>query len=86
MILDQSVFDPTPVACDGLLVIVDPHVGSRRPGRRKDGDWPAPILAKLECCVSIANASNLATVSLVNNFVSDVYTVEILNAIMIQSI
>lgn len=53
-----------PVACAGLLVIGDPHVSSRRPGRRKDPDWPAAILAKLEACVAIANARDLLPVLL----------------------
>ena len=53
-----------PVACGGLLVIGDPHVSSRRPGRRKDPDWPAPVLAKLERCVAIANERGLAPIIL----------------------
>jgi hypothetical protein len=64
MILDGPPCDLGPIACAGLLVIGDPHVGSRRPGRRKDADWPAPILAKLERCVAIANARDLAPVIL----------------------
>jgi hypothetical protein len=39
-------------------------VGSRRPGRRKDPDWPAPVLAKLEHCAAIARERGLATVIL----------------------
>jgi hypothetical protein len=84
MILDQSIFDPTPVACDGLLVIGDPHLGSRRPGRRKDGDWPAPILAKLERCVAIANARNLAPVILGDIFERAVEPDESLKARLIR--
>ena len=53
-----------PIACEGLLVIGDPHVSSRRPGRRKDASWPSPVLAKLERCVALANAQNLAPVLL----------------------
>lgn len=52
------------VACNGLLIIGDPHVGSRRPGRRKDEIWPQPVLAKLERCVAIANERRLAVVIL----------------------
>lgn len=51
-------------ACNGLLVIGDPHVGSRRPGRRKDVLWPQPVLAKLEHCVDLANRRDLAVVIL----------------------
>lgn len=53
-----------PVVSNGLLVIGDPHVGSRRPGRRKDAVWPQAVLAKLERCVVIANERNLAPVIL----------------------
>lgn len=64
MILARERLDAAPVACSGLLVIGDPHVSSRRPGRRKDPDWPAPILAKLEHCVALANERDLAPVLL----------------------
>jgi len=53
-----------PVSCDGLLVIGDPHVGSRRPGRRKDAVWPQAVLAKLDRCAAIANERGLAPVIL----------------------
>ncbi|AWM88226.1 metallophosphoesterase [Microvirga sp. 17 mud 1-3] len=62
MILSGDRLEPR--ACNGLLVIGDPHVGSRRPGRRKDELWPQPVLAKLEHCVGIANAQDLAVVIL----------------------
>lgn len=52
------------IACDGVLVIGDPHVGSRRPGRRKDAVWPQAVLGKLERCVAIANERGLAVVIL----------------------
>lgn len=64
MILGRERLDAAPVACAGLLVIGDPHVSSRRPGRRKDPDWPAPILGKLEHCVALANDRDLAPVLL----------------------
>ncbi|TNC13317.1 hypothetical protein FF100_10900 [Methylobacterium terricola] len=64
MILGRERLDAAPVPCAGLLVIGDPHVSSRRPGRRKDPDWPAPVLAKLEHCVALANARDLAPVLL----------------------
>ena len=51
-------------SCDGLLIIGDLHVSSRRPGRRKDAAWPGPILAKLERCVVVANERNLLPVLL----------------------
>lgn len=53
-----------PLRCDGLLIIGDPHVGSRRPGRRTDPDWPGPVLAKLDRCAAIAREHRLATIIL----------------------
>lgn len=53
-----------PVAASGLLLIGDPHVGSRRPGRRKDETWPSAILGKLEACLRLANERDLAPVLL----------------------
>jgi DNA repair exonuclease SbcCD nuclease subunit len=53
-----------PVTCEGILVIGDPHVGSRRPGRRKDAVWPQAVLSKLERCVAIANERQLGVVIL----------------------
>lgn len=64
MILAGELLHGEPVACGGFLIIGDPHVSSRRPGRRKDGDWPNPVLRKLEACVALANAYNLAPVIL----------------------
>lgn len=64
MIVAGDRLHAEPVACGGLLVIGDPHVSSRRPGRRTDPDWPSPVLAKLERCVSIANERDLAPVIL----------------------
>jgi hypothetical protein len=62
MILDGERL--APLRCAGLLIIGDPHVGSRRPGRRKDADWPSPVLAKLEHCAALARDQNLATIIL----------------------
>jgi len=62
MILDGGRLPP--LACRGLLIIGDPHVGSRRPGRRKDPDWPGPVLAKLDHCAALARERGLATIIL----------------------
>jgi len=62
MILTRQRLEP--IACGGLLVIGDPHIGSRRPGRRTDATWPGSILAKLERCVSIANERDLVPIIL----------------------
>ncbi|QFU15535.1 metallophosphoesterase [Microvirga thermotolerans] len=70
--------------CNGLLVIGDPHVGSRRPGRRKDPLWPQPVLAKLEHCVAIANARDLAVVILGDLFDRPVETDEGLKSQLIR--
>ena len=64
MILAGDLLRRGPISCTGLLLIGDPHVSSRRPGRRRDPDWPAPILAKLERCVAIANGRDLAPILL----------------------
>ncbi|HEY8382020.1 MAG TPA: metallophosphoesterase [Microvirga sp.] len=53
-----------PMTARGLLIIGDPHVGSRRPGRRKDALWPGAVLAKLERCVALANEGGLKPVIL----------------------
>jgi DNA repair exonuclease SbcCD nuclease subunit len=52
------------IDCRGVLVIGDPHVGSRRPGRRKDPDWPHPVLRKLEHLAALSREQGLATVIL----------------------
>jgi len=75
-----------PVACNGLLVIGDPHVGSRRPGRRKDAQWPLPVLAKLERCVAIANERQLAVVILGDLFDRPVETDEALKSQLIRTL
>jgi len=49
---------------DGFLFVGDPHLTSRRPGRRKDADFGRTVLAKIEQCVRIANDRNLQLVFL----------------------
>jgi DNA repair exonuclease SbcCD nuclease subunit len=75
-----------PVSCKGVLVIGDPHVGSRRPGRRKDTQWPLPVLAKLERCVAIANERDLAVVILGDLFDRPVETDEALKNQLIRTL
>jgi len=43
----------------GLLLVGDPEITSRRPGRRADPDWPNAILAKLDHAVDVANERRL---------------------------
>lgn len=84
MILTGEQLDP--IACNGILVIGDPHVGSRRPGRRKDAQWPLPVLAKLERCVAIANERGLAVVILGDLFDRPVETDEALKSQLIRTL
>jgi hypothetical protein len=84
MIAAGERLSEAPVACGGLLVIGDPHVGSRRPGRRKDAEWPAPILRKLECCVALANERRLLPVILGDLFEQPVERDEALKARLIR--
>ncbi|ACA20555.1 hypothetical protein M446_6289 [Methylobacterium sp. 4-46] len=86
MILAGERLDAPPVPCAGLLLIGDPHVASRRPGRRKDPDWPAPVLAKLDHCVALANARDLAPVLLGDLFEHPVEPDESLKARLIRTL
>jgi len=72
------------LACNGLLIIGDPHVSSRRPGRRTDAVWPRPVLAKLERCVAIANERGLVPVILGDLFDRPVETDEGLKTQLIR--
>lgn len=54
----------TSKAIDGFLFVGDPHLTSRRPGRRKDADFGRTVLSKIEQCVRIANERNLQMVFL----------------------
>ncbi len=49
---------------DGLLFIGDPHLSSRRPGRRRDPDFVATCLDRLEQSLAVAAAENLLPVIL----------------------
>lgn len=40
---------------DGILFIGDPHLGSRKPGRRKDKDFSGTVLKKIEAAIQICN-------------------------------
>lgn len=48
----------------GLLLVGDPEIGSRRPLRRRDEDWPDAILRKVERVVEVANERRLLVVFL----------------------
>lgn len=49
---------------DGILFIGDPHVWSRKPGRRRDPDFLGTVLGKLAQAARIANERNLLPVCL----------------------
>ena len=47
------------IECNGLMFIGDPHVSSRKPGRRKDDDFGAAILGKIRFLIDICNERRL---------------------------
>ncbi len=53
---------------EGLLLVGDPHLTSVRPGRRRDADFGAAVLAKIETIVDYANARRLVVVFLGDMF------------------
>ena len=48
----------------GILLVGDPHLASRRPGRRRDADFVATSVGKLRAAIEIANARRLVPVIL----------------------
>ncbi|GJD89389.1 hypothetical protein BHAOGJBA_2916 [Methylobacterium hispanicum] len=52
----------------GLLFIGDPHLGSTKPGRRKDVDYGATVLGAVAQAIAIADARRLVPV-----FLGDIY-------------
>lgn len=84
ILTDEDVSARPLLPCRGLLVIGDPHLSSRRPGRRTDPDWPAPILGKLAHCVALANARDLAPVLLGDLFERPVEPDESLKARLVR--
>lgn len=59
---DQTNY-PIPADCNGFLWIGDPHLDSRRPGRRRD-DYAQTVLDKIAQAIAIANAERLIPVFL----------------------
>lgn len=67
---------------DGFLWIGDPHVCSRKVGRRKD-DYLASVLEKLSVCATLSNERNLQAVCLGDLFHrSDDNNLKMLNMLM----
>ena len=83
ILLGNKLYDDV-VDCNGLLIVGDPHVSSRRPGRRTDEDWPGPILAKLEHCAKVSRERGLATVFLGDLFDSAVESDESLKTKLVR--
>src|SRR5215207_1147142 len=52
------------IPAEGILLIGDPHVSSRRPGRRRDDDFVATVIGKLSAAMSVADAGRLVPVIL----------------------
>jgi len=64
MIVSGHLLYSDVIAVSGLLIVGDPHISSKKPGRRKDTNWPTAILRKLEACVAYANEHNLILIIL----------------------
>ena len=52
------------IKAGGLLFIGDPHLGSIKPGRRKDVDFGATVLGAVAQAIAVANARRLVPVFL----------------------
>lgn len=53
---------PSVVDAQGLLFIGDPHLGSIKPGRRRDVDFGATVLDAISQAIALANARRLVPV------------------------
>lgn len=53
---------------DGFLFIGDPHLSSRKPGRRKDADFGKTVLGKIDFAIMLANERRLVPVFLGDMF------------------
>lgn len=53
---------------EGLLFIGDPHISSRKPGRRTDDDFAMTVLGKIDHLIGIANERRLLPVFLGDMF------------------
>lgn len=54
----------TPIACNGLMFIGDPHADEVKPGRRLDEDFSSTILGKLDYLFEYCNQHDLIAVIL----------------------
>jgi hypothetical protein len=69
---------------NGFLFIGDPHLSSRRPGRRKDAEFGQTVLRKIEFAIDIANERRLIPVFLGDMFDRAVETDEMLKTRLIR--
>lgn len=73
MIVRERMTDEL-VTCNGIAFIGDPHITSRRPGRRTDSNYGATILGKVEFCLDHATENNLFPV-----FLGDFYDAPVID-------
>jgi len=48
-----------PIECNGVMFIGDPHVSSRKPGRRKDENFGATVIGKIRFLLDYCNERKL---------------------------
>ncbi len=56
------------IECNGVMFIGDPHVSSRKPGRRKDSDFGATVIGKIRFLLEYCNERKIVPV-----FLGDMY-------------
>lgn len=56
--------DGAPTVASGFLFVGDQHLSSRPPERRKDADYAATVLGKMEQAITIANDNDLVALLL----------------------
>jgi predicted phosphodiesterase len=71
-------------AAEGFLFIGDPHLSSRKPGRRKDTNFGKTVLGKIEFAINVANERKLIPVFLGDMFDRAVETDESLKTKLIR--
>jgi len=64
----MNALAPTVRFADGFLFIGDPHLSSRKPGRRKDRSFSDTVLGKIAFAIDLANERRLVPVFLGDMF------------------
>lgn len=67
-VLEPASFVPVLVEANGLLFVGDPHLGSIKPGRRRDADFGATVLQAVAQAIELANRRRLVPVFLGDMF------------------